>query len=144
MVLTFKGGVYRAEVRSTLPTGFDQTCLNPDGTSWIVDEPLTSGGRLAADNSTNTTVTTTNGLAFIMSGPVTLTSMDQPLAYGQGYMDYVAQFIPGGSIVDRRLGARRNAQTSPTTEPPMLVTPNTYRIKLAARKGKEMYDSAAQ
>jgi hypothetical protein len=82
-------------------------------------------------------------MAIMMSGPVTLTSMDQPLPCAQGYMDYVPLISEIEDGFERRGRAAR--QTNPATAmEPIVVTPNTYRIKLASRKGKEMYESASQ
>lgn len=143
MVLTFKGGVYETLVRSTLPESMlgDNTCFNEN--SFMPYEDV-SGNRRLADNSTNTN--TTGGLAIMMSGPVTLTSMDKPLPWAQGYMDYVPVFFPDARRLAGRKGRAAGKREAPPTSTmqPILVTPNTYRIKLAARKGKDMYESAAQ
>jgi hypothetical protein len=116
------------QVQSTLPADLatslpSATCLTDD--SFVPDLVFPNLG----DTRRARNVTLYEGIAQVMSGTVTITSLDREVEYTHGYMDYVARFTP---TVDNTGGLRRAGGASATGL--AVITPNTYNLKLVSKK----------
>lgn len=131
----------RLQVKSTQP----EDLQDADGTlSCLPFDVFQSGFPLPDTNATRRSnrlhrrrnsngPKTTDGLADMISGVVTITSMDRVIEYSTGYMDYVVRFFSysAAELAEEGLPSPLPADKYPT------VTPNVYNIRLTSNKAFE-------
>lgn len=128
------------QVRSTQPEDLQiadesLSCLPDD--VFVSGVPLSDSARRSANRRStrrrNNGIPTTDGLAEMISGVVTITSMDRVIEYDTGYMDYVVAFTSYNSteLAGAGLPSPLPADKYPT------VTPNVYNIRLTSNKAFE-------
>lgn len=141
MVLTFQGGFYVSAVRSTTPESLRDNNENICGPG-VPLPPIKKEGssqKTAAKKDANKGAKASTasygdhkeeeelypGIAFVMSGSITVTSVEKKVGYQTGHMDYVYDFRQ----IDTDLLASQFGPGDYTK-----MTPNTYKIKLVGDK----------
>lgn len=139
MVLTIQGGLYLTPARSTQLLSLANNA-NPDDTCGpaLGEFGQRAGGPAKAANigigsGTDGEAKLFTGLALMVSGTVTATSLERRMEYPLGHVDYVYDFKPLDAETLQQLVGSTDVESFPR------VRPNSYSMKLVAKRKQATY-----
>lgn len=138
MVLTIQGGLYLTPARSTQLLSLANNA-NPDDTcgpalgelSVRMGHGPAKAANIGSGGDEEPKLFT--GLALMVSGTVTATSLERRMEYPLGHVDYVYDFKPLDAAALQQLVGSTDVESFPR------VRPNSYSMKLVAKRKQATY-----